>query len=77
MEAKQNVQVVFEFNRSDYDAYLFLMNQKKSEEVEEIWSAMCSEPVVADIDLLDEDSNTVKLMMISLAILSVEKKMGK
>ena len=31
-------------------------------------------PVVADIDLFEEDSQSVKLMMISLAILSVEKK---
>ena len=30
MEEKQKVQVVFEFDRSEYDAYLFLMNQKKT-----------------------------------------------
>ena len=59
MEEKQKVQVVFEFDRSEYDAYLFLMNQKKTKE---------------DIDLFEEDSQSVKLMMISLAILSVEKK---
>jgi hypothetical protein len=29
MEEKQKVQFVFEFDRSEYDAYLFLMNQKK------------------------------------------------
>ena len=73
MEEKQKVQVVFEFDRSEYDAYLFLMNQKKTEEVEQVWNAMSGEPVVADIDL-QEDSQSVKLMMISLAILSVEKK---
>ena len=72
MEEKQKVQVVFEFDRSEYDAYLFLMNQKKTEEVEQVWNAMSGEPV--DIDLLEEDSQSVKLMMISLAILSVEKK---
>ncbi len=43
-------------------------------EVEQIWNTMSGEPVVADIDLLEEDSQSVKLMMISLAILSVEKK---
>lgn len=73
MEEKQKVQVVFEFDRSEYDAYLFLMNQKKTKEVE-IWNTMSGEPVVADIDLFEEDSQSVKLMMISLAILSVEKK---
>ena len=75
MEEKQKVQVVFEFDRSEYDAYLFLMNQKKTEEVEQVWNAMSGEPVVADIDLLEEDSQSVKLMMISLAILSIYKAM--
>ena len=50
------------------------MNQKKTEEVEQIWNTMSSEPVVVDPDLLEEDSQSVKLMMISLAILLVEKK---
>ena len=74
MEEKQKVQVVFEFDRSEYDTYLFLMSQKKTEEVEQIWDTMSGEPVGAEIDLLEEDSQFVKLMMISLAILSVEKK---
>lgn len=47
---------------------------KKTKEVEQIWNTMSGEPVVADIDLFEEDSQSVKLMMISLAILSVEKK---
>lgn len=29
MEEKQKIQVIFEFDRSAYDAYLFLMGQKK------------------------------------------------
>lgn len=74
MEEKQKVQVVFEFDRSEYDAYLFLMKQKRTEEVESIWDMMVKELVMADCSLLDEDEQTVKLMMISLAILSVEKK---
>lgn len=60
MEEKQKVQVVFEFDRSEYDAYLFLMNQKKTEEVEQVWNAMSGEPVVADIDLLEEDQSVCK-----------------
>lgn len=74
MDEKQKVQVVFEFDRSEYDAYLFLMKQKKTEEVESIWDAMVKEPVVADYSRLDGEEQTVKLMMISLAILSVENK---
>lgn len=60
MEEKQKVQVVFEFDRSEYDAYLFLMNQKKTKEVEQIWNTMSGEPVVADIDLFEEDKSVCK-----------------
>jgi hypothetical protein len=74
MDEKQKVQVVFEFDRSEYDAYLFLMKQKKTEEVESIWDAMVKEPVIADCSHFDEEEQTVKLMMISLAIVSVENK---
>lgn len=74
MEEKQKVKVLFEFDRSEYDAYLFLIGGKKTEEAEEIWKAMTEEPVIAETSLLDEDEQTFKLMMISLAILSVEKK---
>jgi pentatricopeptide repeat protein len=74
MDEKKKVQIVFEFDRSEYDAYLFLMKQKKTEEVESIWDEMVKEPVMADCSSLDEDEQTVKLMMISLAILSVENR---
>lgn len=74
MEEKQKVQVVFEFDRSEYDAYLFFTQHKKTEEVESVWEAMAKEPVIADCSLLDEKEQAIKLMMISLAILSVENK---
>lgn len=76
MEEKQKVKVLFEFDRSEYDAYLFLVGGKKTEEVEEIWKAMIEEPVIAEISLLDEDEQSVKLIMIGLAIFSVQKKVN-
>lgn len=51
MTEEQKVKVVFEFGRSEYEAYLFLADQKQTEETEEIWNAMATEPVAADIDL--------------------------
>lgn len=76
MEEKQKVKVLFEFDRSEYDAYLFLVGGKKTEKVEEIWKAMIEEPVIAEISLLDEDEQSVKLIMIGLAIFSVQKKVN-
>ena len=74
MEENQKVKVVFEFGRSEYDAYLFLMNQKVTEETESIWNAMVEEPLAMDTGLFDENEQTVKLMMISAAVLSVKNK---
>ena len=73
MEEKQKVQSYLNLTVPSMTR-ISLMNQKKTKEVEQIWNTMSGEPVVADIDLFEEDSQSVKLMMISLAILSVEKK---
>lgn len=77
MNGEQKVKLVFEFDRSAYDAYLFLISKKKTEGTESVWNAMIEEPVVADTSLLDDDENAVNFMMISLAILAVEEKVKK
>lgn len=77
MNGEQKVKLVFEFDRSAYDAYLFFISKKKTEETESVWNAMIEEPVVADTSLLDDDENAVNFMMISLAILAVEEKVKK
>ncbi len=74
MMEEQKAKVVFEFGRSEYDAYLFLAGQKQTEETEEIWKAMVADPVAANIDLFEENSQAVKLMVMSVAILSVKNK---
>ena len=40
MNGEQKVKLVFEFDRSAYDAYLFLISKKKTEETESVWNAM-------------------------------------
>lgn len=74
MEEKQKVQVVFEFDREEYEECCFLMDHKKPEEAEKIWNAMCEETVVINFDLIEGSRKSIKLMMISLAILSVKYK---
>ena len=51
---EMKVQLVFEFDRSEYDAFLFLMDQKKDEEAEQIWEAMSKSPINATITHLRE-----------------------
>ena len=77
MNGEQKVKLVFEFDRSAYDAYLFLISKKQTEETDSVWNAMIEDPVVADTSLLDDDENAVNFMMISLAILAVEEKVKK
>lgn len=72
MEEKK-VQLVFEFDRSEYDAFLFLMDQQKDEEAEQIWEAMSKAPIKCDYNAFEGEAKTVKLMMMCAAIASVKE----
>lgn len=72
MEEKK-VQLVFEFDRSEYDAFLFLIDQKKDEEAEQIWEAMSKSPIKCDYNAFEGEAKTVKLMMMCAAIASVKE----
>lgn len=65
------VQLVFEFDRSEYDAFLFLMDQKKDEEAERVWEAMSKTPVKCDCSVFEEEAKTAKFLMICAAVASV------
>ena len=80
---EMKVQLVFEFDRSEYDAFLFLMDQKKDEEAEQIWEAMSKapedetpdgrHPIKCDYNAFEGEAKTVKLMMMCAAIASVKE----
>ncbi len=72
MEGKK-VQLVFEFDRSEYDAFLFLMDQKKDEEAERVWEAMSKTPVKCDCSVFEEEARTAKLLMMCAAVASVKE----
>ncbi len=74
MENKTKAKIVFEIDRSEYDACLFLMGQKKSEETEAVWNAMIGEPIQADTSSLEEEERTFKIGLIALAVNSVEDR---
>ena len=72
MEEKK-VQLVFEFDRSEYDAFLFLMDQKKDEETEQIWKAMSKAPVKCDCSVFEEEAKTARFLMMCAAVASVKE----
>lgn len=77
MDKEQKVQVVFEFDRSEYDALLFLVNTRKDKEAEAIWEEMTKEPVIARTENFGDQEQAMKLAVISMAIVSVKEKVKK
>lgn len=77
MDKEQKVQVVFEFDRSEYDAYLFYIGGKTHQEKETVWEEMSKEPVIAKTEEFGDQEQMMKLTIISLAILSVKDKVEK
>lgn len=78
MEEKQKVQVIFEFDREDFESLLSLKSQEEKETAEEVWNAMSKEPVVVNVDSLDEkDRHDVKVIMVSWAMYTTVDKLGE
>ena len=77
MTEGQKVQVVFEFSRAEYDAYLFLVGCNKDEEAEAVWREMSKEPCPIKPELLGEEERQVRLLIVSWAILSVQDSVEK
>lgn len=67
------VQLVFEIDRSEYDAFLFLMDQKKDEEAERVWEAMSKAPIKCDCSVFEEEAKTARFLMICAAVASVKE----
>ena len=69
MEEKQKVQVVFEFDREDFES---IMTLKSPEEKE----TAVKEPVVVKVDSLDErDRYDVKVIMVSWAMYAIADRL--
>lgn len=75
---EEKVKVVFEFDKKDYEHYLFLMDQKLNEETEMVWKAMTNEDIAVNgesiskmFGLSQKDSLT---MFVAMAIMGVKGK---
>lgn len=76
MEEKQKVQVIFEFDRADFESIMTLKSQEEKEAAEEVWNVMIKEPVVVKVDSLDErDRYNVKVIMVSWAMYAIADRM--
>ena len=79
MADSQNVRVVFEFDRKDYDNVLFLlgMSSHDKDEVEKAWEVMTSEDVILKRDSfvsLGVTPQKMLAMFVAGAVVTVEGK---
>lgn len=77
MADSQNVRVVFEFDRKDYDNVLFLIgtNSHDKDEVENAWEVMTSEDVILKRDSfasLGVTPQEMLAMFVAAAVIAVE-----
>ena len=76
MEEKQKVQVIFEFDRADFESIMTLKSLRYTRAAEEVWNVMIKEPVVVKVDSLDErDRYDVKVIMVSWAMYAIADRM--
>ena len=76
MEEKQKVQVIFEFDRADFESIMTLKSQEEKEAAEEVWNVLIKEPIVVKVDSLDErDRYDVKVIMVSWAMYAIADRM--
>lgn len=79
MVEDKKVKIVFEFDRKDYDNYLFLINETKAEDVERLWQIMVSEDVILDIEELSKhmrmNPKIVSALCVAASVLSVKDKL--
>ena len=75
---EQKVKVVFEFNKDDYNKYLFLIDQEPDKDTEKEWEVMTSEEVVISKEMLAKkfgiSQKEVLAMFASFAIMWAQKK---
>lgn len=78
MAEDKKVKIVFEFDRKDYENYLFLINETNKEDVERLWQIMVSEDVILDIEELSKhmrmNPQIVSALCVAASVLSVKDK---
>lgn len=78
MSKEKKVKVVFEFDRKDYENYLFLIDQNTDKDTEKIWDAMISDDILLSKEILSRHIGISQkeslAMFVSVAVLAVKNK---
>ena len=75
---EERVKVVFEFNKDDYNQYLFQIYQKPNKDTDKAWEAMVKEGINLSMNSVAKSfgvsSKKALEIFISIAIMDVEDK---
>lgn len=70
MEEQQKVKLLFEFERREFEALCFLVG---ADLPEEMWQRMSEKTIMGDCNVLDDGAKSARLLLASIALLSVEE----
>ena len=75
---EERVKVVFEFDKDDYNKYLFLIDQEPDKDTDKAWDVMVKEGVNLSTNLVAKNigisSKEVLALFISMAVMAVKDK---
>lgn len=75
---EERVKVVFEFDKDDYNKYLFLIDQEPDKDTDKAWDVMVKEGVTLSTNLVAKNigisSKEVLALFISMAVMAVKDK---
>lgn len=78
MAEEEKVKVVFEFNKDDYNKYLFLIDQEPDKDTEKAWEVMMKEGINLSTSSIAKNigisQKEALAMFVALAVMEVKDK---
>ena len=78
MAEEEKVNVVFEFNKDDYNKYLFLIDQEPDKDTEKAWEGMMKEGINLSTSSIAKNigisQKEALAMFVALAVMEVKDK---
>ena len=78
MAEEEKVKVVFEFNKDDYNKYLFLIDQEPDKDTEKAWEVMMKEGINLSTSSIAKNigisQKEALAMYVALAVMEVKDK---
>lgn len=81
MAEDKKVKIVFEFDRKDYENYLFLADENVNEDTERLWQTMARNDILLSMEEMSKhmklSPQKASVYFVAMAVLSVKDKVWK